>query len=59
MGEPVKELDKILSVGEKYGDVIAADSIAQLAKGIGCDEATFFTMLGTCLMWIMGSTSNA
>ncbi len=46
VGEPVKELDKILSVGEKYGDVIAADSIAQLAKGIGCDEATLKKTLG-------------
>ena len=44
-GTPGASMDKILSVGEKYGNVISG-SVSDLAKGIGCDEATLSKTLG-------------
>lgn len=38
-GEPVADIDTILEVGIRYGNVIKASSISELAKAIGCDEA--------------------
>ena len=39
-GVPVADLDTILSVGEAYGDVIKADSLAALAEELGLEELT-------------------
>lgn len=39
VGKPVKSLDTILEVGIKYGDVLKAGSVAQLARLIGCPAA--------------------
>ncbi len=46
VGEPIPDLYDILAVGEQYGDVISAGSIAELAEAIGCDEATLSETLG-------------
>lgn len=45
-GAPVTDMDTILEVGMKYGNVLKATSIADLAKQIGCDEATLAATLG-------------
>lgn len=39
-GVPVTDLDTILSVGEKYGDVFKADSLAALAEELELKELT-------------------
>ncbi len=39
-GVPVADLDTILSVGETYGDVIKADSLAALAEELELEELT-------------------
>ena len=46
VGTPVTDIADILTVGEQYGNVIKADSIAALATAIGCDEATLSASLG-------------
>jgi len=46
VGEPVSDIYDILSTGEKYGNVIAADSIASLAEAIGCDASVLSETLG-------------
>jgi hypothetical protein len=45
-GKPIADIEDILKTGEKYGDVIKADSIADLASDIGCDEATLSKSVG-------------
>lgn len=45
-GTPVADIEEILTVGEKYNDVIKAGSIAELAAAIGCDAATLSATLG-------------
>lgn len=45
-GAPVTDMDTILSVGMEYGNILKAESIADLAKQIGCDEATLAATLG-------------
>lgn len=37
-GVPVADLDEILAVGEKYGDVFRADSLAELADKLGLEN---------------------
>ncbi|MDE6107444.1 MAG: FAD-binding protein [Oscillospiraceae bacterium] len=44
-GTPVASIDKILTVGEKYGNVISG-GVAELAEGIGCDATTLSEALG-------------
>jgi len=39
-GVPVADLDQILSVGEAYGDVFKADSLAALAEQLGLENLT-------------------
>ena len=39
-GVPVADLDEILSVGEAYGDVFRADSLAALADQLGLEKLT-------------------
>ncbi|MBQ6289208.1 MAG: FAD-binding protein [Oscillospiraceae bacterium] len=39
-GVPVADLDQILSVGEAYGDVFKADSLAALAEQLGLEKLT-------------------
>ena len=39
-GVPVADLDQILSVGETYGDVFKADSLAALAEQLGLEKLT-------------------
>ena len=39
-GVPVADLDEILSVGEAYGDVFKADSLAALAEQLGLEKLT-------------------
>ena len=39
-GVPVADLDQILSVGEAYGDVFKADSLAALADQLGLEKLT-------------------
>ncbi len=39
-GVPVTDLDEILSVGETYGDVFKADSLAALADKLGLEKLT-------------------
>lgn len=46
VGTPVTDITDILTVGEQYGNVIKAESIAALATAIGCDEATLSASLG-------------
>jgi uncharacterized protein with FMN-binding domain len=46
VGTPIPDIYDILGVGEEYGDVIKADSIAALSDAIGCDEATLSESLG-------------
>lgn len=46
IGEPVADLDTILAVGMEYNDVFKAESIAELAKVIGCDAAVLSETLG-------------
>ena len=66
-GTPVEDIDEILSVGEQYNDVIKADSIADLAKAIGCDEKTLSESLGgedttyyavACTSWSYGTVGG-
>ena len=38
-GTPVADIDDILTVGEKYGDVIKAAGVAELAEAIGADAS--------------------
>ena len=45
-GTPVADIEEILTVGEKYDDVIIAGSIAELAEKLGCDEAVLSESLG-------------
>ncbi len=45
-GTPVEDIDEILAVGEEYQNVIKADSIADLAAAIGCDESNLSEALG-------------
>jgi uncharacterized protein with FMN-binding domain/succinate dehydrogenase/fumarate reductase flavoprotein subunit len=44
--KPIADIYDILAVGEKYGDVIKADSVGALAKAIGCDAATLRKSVG-------------
>jgi hypothetical protein len=46
VNKPIADIYDILAVGEKYGDVIKADSIDALAKAIGCDSATLRQSVG-------------
>lgn len=46
VGTPVSDIDTILEVGMEYNNVLKADSIADLAEQIGCDEATLSATLG-------------
>lgn len=46
VNKPIADIYDILAVGEKYGDVIKADSVASLAKAIGCDPATLKQSVG-------------
>lgn len=46
VGVPVADIYDILTVGEEYGNVVKADSLAALAEAIGCDEATLSASLG-------------
>ncbi len=66
-GTPVADIDEILAVGERYGDVIKADSIAELAAAIGCDGATLSETLGgkedtyyavPCTSWAYGTVGG-
>ena len=66
-GTPVADIDEILAVGEQYGDVIKAGSIAELAKAIGCDEATLSATLNgeeavyyavPCTSWAYGTVGG-
>ncbi|HHU12783.1 MAG TPA: FAD-binding protein [Clostridiaceae bacterium] len=45
-GAPLEDLDEILEVGMKYNNIFKADSIAELAAIIGCDEAALSETLG-------------
>lgn len=44
-GTPVADIEEILAVGEQYNNVTKADSIADLAKALGCDEANLTAAL--------------
>lgn len=44
--KPIADIYDILAVGEKYGDVIKADSVGALAKAIGCDPVTLRKSVG-------------
>lgn len=66
-GTPVEDIDTILTVGQVYGDVIKAESIAELAAAIGCDEATLSETLGgaedtyyavACTSWAYGTVGG-
>ena len=66
-GTPVADIDEILKVGETYGDVIAADSVADLAAAIGCDAATLTETLNgvettyyavPCTSWAYGTVGG-
>ena len=66
-GTAVEDIDKILEVGEKYEDIIKADSIKDLAAAIGCDEATLSETLGgndttyyaaVCAGWSYGTVGG-
>lgn len=66
-GVAVEDIDTILTVGEAYGNVIIADSIASLAEQIGCDEATLSETLGgvettyyavACTSWSYGTVGS-
>lgn len=46
VGVPVADIDTILEVGMKYGNVIKASSIAELAAATGCNEAALSESLG-------------
>lgn len=46
VNKPIADIYDILAVGEKYGDVIKADSIDALAASIGCDAATLRQSVG-------------
>jgi uncharacterized protein with FMN-binding domain/succinate dehydrogenase/fumarate reductase flavoprotein subunit len=46
VNKPIADIYDILAVGEKYGDVIKADSVDSLAKAIGCDAATLRQSVG-------------
>ena len=58
-GTPVADIDEILQVGMEYGNVFKGESIAELAKALGCDEANLKAALGeegtyyavTCASW--------
>lgn len=50
-GTPVADIDTILAVGEAYGNVTKAASIAELAQKLGCDEANLAAALGTDTTW--------
>ena len=66
-GTPVADIDEILGVGEIYGNVISADSIADLAAAIGCDAATLSETLNgvettyyavPCTSWAYGTVGG-
>ena len=66
-GTPVADIDEILGIGEIYGDVISAASIADLAAAIGCDAATLSETLGgvetmyyavPCTSWAYGTVGG-
>ena len=66
-GTPVADIDEILGVGEIYGNVISADSIADLAAAIGCDAATLSGTLNgvettyyavPCTSWAYGTVGG-
>ena len=66
-GTPIEDLDTVLEVGEKYEDIIKADSIKELATKIGCDEATLSETLGgvdttyylaVCAGWSYGTVGG-
>ena len=66
-GTPVADIDEILTVGELYGDVISAGSIADLAAAIGCDAGTLSETLGgvettyyavPCTSWAYGTVGG-
>lgn len=46
VNKPVSDIYDILAVGQKYGDVIKADTVDALAKSIGCSAATLKQSLG-------------
>ncbi len=58
-GTPVADIEEILSVGMEYNNVFKGESIAELAKALGCDEANLTATLGkegtyyavTCASW--------
>ena len=45
-GTPVADIDEILAVGMDYNNVIKAENLAEMAKVLGCDEATLKATLG-------------
>ena len=45
-GTPIADIDAILTVGEQYGNVTKAASIAELAEKLGCDAANLTAALG-------------
>jgi hypothetical protein len=66
-GTPVADIDEILSVGVDTNNVIKADSLAELAQAIGCDEATLSESLGgvdttyyavACTSWSYGTVGG-
>ncbi len=66
-GTAVSDIDKILTVGEEYGDVLIAENIADLASQIGCDEEVLSETLGgvdtvyyavPCTSWSYGTTGG-
>ncbi len=66
-GTPVADIDEILGIGEIYGDVISAGTIADLAAAIGCDAATLSETLGgvetmyyavPCTSWAYGTVGG-
>lgn len=66
-GTPVADIDEILGIGEIYGDVISAGTIADLAAAIGCDAGTLSETLGgvetmyyavPCTSWAYGTVGG-
>lgn len=66
-GTPVADIYDILAVGKEYKDVYEAESIADLAAQIGCDEAVLSESLGgvdtayyaiPCTSWSYGTVGG-
>jgi succinate dehydrogenase/fumarate reductase flavoprotein subunit len=47
VNKPIGDIDTILTVGERYGNVLKGGSIAELARKIGCSEAALSQSLGS------------